>query len=177
MGAKRQGQMTAQAVGAYGEKSVEAELLRRGWLPANVNASIKNAADFDIFAVKSDRAVYLRVKTCGPSLTEFQFGVSASEKIATDGLSGADFTVLVQMGASRAEDNFYILPTGEVRKVINARRRSWLSKTRRDGAPRKDIGMWALRLQDRRDGVEESGYGLARIWSGYLNNWELLEKG
>ena len=39
--------MRPQAVGAYGEKMVEAELLRRGWLPANVNATVKNAAEFD----------------------------------------------------------------------------------------------------------------------------------
>lgn len=168
--------MTAQAVGAYGEKVVEAELLRRGWLPANVNASIKNAADFDIFAVKSERAVYLRVKTCGPSFSEFQFSAKDPEKIATDGLSAADFTVLVQMGASRAEDNFYIVPTADVRKAIDARRKSWLAKSRRDGAPRKDIGMWVLRLQDRRDGEDEPGYGLERKWSAYHDGWEILEK-
>ena len=168
--------MAAQAVGAYGEKAVEAELLRQGWLPANVNASIKNAADFDIFAVKGERAVCLRVKTCGPSFSEFQFSAKDPEKLATDGLSATDFTVLVQMGATRAEDNFYIVPTGEVRKAIDARRRSWLAKSRRDGAPRKDIGMWVLRLQDPRDGEDEPGFGLARKWSAYHDGWKILEK-
>jgi hypothetical protein len=42
--------MTPQAVGAYGEKVVEAALLRLGWIPSNVNASVKNAARFDIVA-------------------------------------------------------------------------------------------------------------------------------
>jgi hypothetical protein len=42
--------MTPQQVGAYGEKMVEAALLRRGWIPSNVNASVKNAARFDIVA-------------------------------------------------------------------------------------------------------------------------------
>src|SRR5207237_3237333 len=42
--------MTPQMVGAYGEKVVEAQLLRRGWIPSNVNASVKNAARFDIVA-------------------------------------------------------------------------------------------------------------------------------
>ena len=50
--------ITAQAVGAYGEKVVEAELLRLGWVPANVNASIKNAANFDIFALKDEHTVF-----------------------------------------------------------------------------------------------------------------------
>ena len=47
-------QMSHQAVGAYGEKVVEGELLRRGWITSNVNASIKNAVDFDLFALKQD---------------------------------------------------------------------------------------------------------------------------
>jgi hypothetical protein len=42
--------MTPQAVGAYGERMVEAALLRLGWIPSNVNASVKNAARFDIVA-------------------------------------------------------------------------------------------------------------------------------
>ena len=56
--------ITAQAAGAFGEKAVEAELLRRHWIPANVNPTVKNAAKFDIFAVKGDRAVQIEVKTC-----------------------------------------------------------------------------------------------------------------
>lgn len=66
--------ISAQLVGAYGERVVEAELLRRGWLASNVNASIKNAADFDVFAMKGSRIVQLRVKTCGPGMNAFQFG-------------------------------------------------------------------------------------------------------
>jgi hypothetical protein len=36
--------ITPQAAGAFGEKAVEAELLRRKWIPANVNPTVKNAA-------------------------------------------------------------------------------------------------------------------------------------
>ena len=57
--------MTPQAAGAFGEKAVEAELLRRNWMPANVNATVKNAAKFDIYALKAinkrDREVHIRV--------------------------------------------------------------------------------------------------------------------
>jgi hypothetical protein len=52
----------AQVVSAYGEKVVEAELLRSGWLPANVNETVSNAANFDIFAQKGDRIVSIQVK-------------------------------------------------------------------------------------------------------------------
>jgi hypothetical protein len=56
--------ITAQAAGAFGEKAVEAELLRRNWIPANVNATVKNAAKFDIYALKGNRSVQIQVKTC-----------------------------------------------------------------------------------------------------------------
>ena len=66
--------MSAQAVGAYGEKVVEAELLRLGWIPSNVNASVKNAARFDIVAQGPEgEIVPIRVKTCGPRQEKFQF--------------------------------------------------------------------------------------------------------
>jgi hypothetical protein len=51
-----------QAVGAYGEKVVEAELLRRSWIASNVNASVRNAAEFDVIAQKDGRVALLRVK-------------------------------------------------------------------------------------------------------------------
>jgi hypothetical protein len=52
---------SGQLVGAFGERAVEAELLRRGWLTANINASIRNVKDFDLFAVKKtpDRCIFV----------------------------------------------------------------------------------------------------------------------
>ena len=66
--------LSHQAVGAFGERAVEAELLRHGWIPANVNATVKNAADFDIYAVKDGHTLHLRVRACGPDSRAFQFG-------------------------------------------------------------------------------------------------------
>jgi len=66
--------ITHQAAGAFGEKAVEAELLRHNWIPANVNQTVKNAAKFDIYAVKVDRSVQIRVKTCRPNMTAFLYG-------------------------------------------------------------------------------------------------------
>jgi hypothetical protein len=60
--------------GAFGEKAVEAELLRHNWIPANVNQTIKNAAKFDVYAVKGDRSVQICVKTCRPGMTAFLYG-------------------------------------------------------------------------------------------------------
>jgi hypothetical protein len=161
--------LTAQAVGAYGEKVVEAELLRRGWIPSNVNASVKNAADYDILAQKKGRVVCLRIKTCGPNVGGFQFG-------SPKGTSGVlDFTVLVRMGEQRESDQFYVVPTGIVRDEISARERDYIGQLKRDGGERKNTGHWTLRLQQRKDGREEGGWGLAHKWKQHLDAWEALD--
>jgi hypothetical protein len=95
-----------QAVGACGEKAVEAELLRRGWITSNVNASIRNAADFDIFALKNNRSAQIRVKACGEGENAFHFRFARGQQIACN-VNKSDFTVLVQMGATRNDDHFY----------------------------------------------------------------------
>lgn len=58
------GRTNGQLVGAFGERAVEAELLRRGWVTANINASIRNVKDIDLFAEKNNRSLRIRVKTC-----------------------------------------------------------------------------------------------------------------
>src|SRR6266571_1719815 len=98
-----------QLVGAFGEKAVEAELLRRGWLTSNVNASIKNAADYDIFAKKGERRIELRIKTCGAGFKSFQFGgFRPGQEITVSGILDSDYTILVQMSSSRKDDSFYV---------------------------------------------------------------------
>jgi hypothetical protein len=162
--------MTPQAVGAYGEKVVEAELLRCGWLPSNVNASVKNAADYDILAHRSGKPVVrLRVKTCGPGIDAFQFVTPRGE------VEGLDFTILVRMGKDRAADEFYVLPTSILRKEIAARETDYMKQLKKDGSVRKNTGHWTLRLRSRQDGRAEGGYGLAEKWREYLDGWPLLE--
>jgi predicted AAA+ superfamily ATPase len=164
--------ITAQAAGALGEKAVETELLRRNWIPANVNATVKNAEDFDIYALKrtDKRAVYIRVKTCRPNQPAFLCGGFPPDKpITTDGISEIDFTIVVRMGNKRDEDRFYVVPTRVVREEINKRQAD--HRARRI----KDIGMWRLSFSERRDKKEEAGRGIERRWSKYLDKWELLD--
>lgn len=168
--------ITPQAVGAYGERAVEAELLRHRWIPANVNATVKNAADFDIYALKQGRTVHLRVRACGPNLRAFQFGgFIVGKAIEIAAFSDLDFTILVGMGTKRIDDQFYVLPTHIVREEIALRRQDYLRTVKRDGNPRKDTGHWTLRLAERQDGRQEGGYGLEKKWSHYLNAWNLLD--
>ena len=169
--------ISAQAVGAFGESATEAELLRRGWIPANVNATVNNAADFDIFAQKGGSLVKLRVKTCGPNSKGFQFGGLRS--VGSPGgrdVVGPDFTVLVRMESRREDDRFYIVPTNVVRQEIAARQRDYLATRKRDGGERKDTGHWALFFDKRKDGRDEGGWGLASKWERYLGAWALLDE-
>lgn len=125
--------MRSQAVGAYGERVVEAELLRRGWTPSNVNASVKNAAEYDIIAQRDGRVVLLRVKTCSPGQRAFQFSIRPQEKFTAENLPSNDFTVLVSMGAKRDGDEFWVLPTRVLRERQRASQDAYLGqeKTRR----------------------------------------------
>jgi len=169
--------LSHQAVAAFGERAVEAELLRHGWIPANVNATVKNAADFDIYAVKNGHTVHLRVRACGPDSRAFQFGgFDPGEQVKVGKFSDTDFTVLVSMSGDRNRDQFYILPSRVVRQEIALRQSHYLSVAKRDGTARKDTGHWTLRLAKRRDGRQEPGYGLEEKWKQYLEAWSLLER-
>ena len=168
-------EIKTQSVGAYGEKVVEAELLRHLWVPANVNASIKNAADFDIFALKNNRTIHIRVKTCGPDVKEFQFNSHKGEKIKTKGFTAVDFTILVSMGKTKNDDEFYIVPTGVVREAVSAHREHYLAQPKRNGGKRVDNGQWSLRLRDSVRSKDPS-YGFAKQWQQYKNNWPSLER-
>jgi hypothetical protein len=155
-------------VGAYGEKVVEAELLANGWLPANVNPTVSNAANFDIFAQKGDHVVPIQVKTCGPE----QEGFSFPRFPPTREPGAREFTVLVKMGKRRETDQIFVIPSRELYKEILAFREA----SKKAGV--KDIGMWTLRLQEPRRALKDHrryGYGFARKWEKWLNNWKQLE--
>lgn len=164
-----------QLIGAFGEKVVEAELLRRGWLTSNVNHSVKNAADYDIFAMKNRRTVHLRIKTCSYRWDAFQFsGFKSGEDIRTRGFSSTDFTILVRMGKDRASDAFYVVPTVEVRRRLRISRRAYLSIKKKIGGSRKDLGHWSLLLKEARN-EDTPHHGFARKWKAYLDAWRLLD--
>jgi hypothetical protein len=156
-----------QLVGAFGERAVEAELLRRGWMAVNVNASVKNSADFDIFALRNGRTVQVRVKTCNPDAEGFQYSFPPNAPIPTAGITESDFTVLVRMGKERGHDTFYVMPTAQLRQEVSERQKAYLSVPTRKGSPRKDTGQWALHFR-RGTTVDEA-------WKKYLDAWEVLD--
>jgi hypothetical protein len=163
--------ITPQAAGAFGEKAVEAELLRRNWIPANVNATVKNAAKFDIYAVKGNRSVQIQVKTCRPNMTAFLCGgFHPSEPITTKDVGATDFTIVVRMGKHRQDDQFYVLPTAVALKEIGKR------QSAQRGVGIKDIGMWRLSFAPRKDRQEEAGRDIQGKWEKYLGRWDMLDR-
>jgi hypothetical protein len=166
--------MTPQAVGAYGEKVVEAALLRLGWIPSNVNASVRNAARFDIVAQgPKGQLVPIRVKTCGPGQEAFQYGFRTGPVPMND-LLEVDFTVLVVMGNEAISDRFFIVPTRVVREALEAGRTAFYKIRRRDGGPRVETGQITLWLRPLRDGRDDGQHDFGRKWECYLARWDLL---
>jgi hypothetical protein len=168
--------MTPQAVGAYGEKMVEAALLRLGWIPSNVNASVNNAARFDIVAQGPEgQLVPIRVKTCGPAQEAFQYGFRPGP-VPMDDLLLVDFTVLVAMGEDAPGDRFFVVPTRVVRETLETARVSFYRRFRKDGAPRVETGQIALWLRPlrRSSKKDDCQHDFARRWECYLTRWDLL---
>ncbi len=162
------GRTNPQLVGAFGERAVEAELLRRNWVTANVNASIRNVKDVDLFAFKNTRSLHIRVKTCSPN-TDIQYSSRKGQEITTDDIARTDFTVIVRMGATRNDDQFYVVPTPVVLQALKEHRRASLAR----GV--KDEGHWVLRWNELRSRQSQPNYGFEKKWAEYLNRWDGLE--
>lgn len=135
-------------------------------MAVNVNASIKNSADFDIFALKAGRTIQVRVKTCNPDAEGFQFSFSSEAPIPMN-VEALDFTVLVRMGNSRGSDKFYVMPTSRLRQEVAKRKEAYLSVPTRKGPPRKDTGQWTLHFR-RGTTIDEN-------WNDYLEAWHILD--
>ncbi len=163
--------ITPQAVGAFGEKAVEAELLRHNWIPANVNATVKNAAKFDIYAVKGNRSVQIQVKTCRPGMRAFLYGgFQPGKPITTKDVGRTEFTIIVRMGNQHEDDRFYVVPTFKAFEEIGKRQREHAKK----GV--KDIGMWRLSFAPLKNGHDAAGTDIERKWEKYLGSWDVLDK-
>ena len=156
-----------QLVSAFGERAVEAELLRRRWVTANINASIRNVKDFDLFAVKNARLLHIRVKTCSPG-QDVTYGNRRNQEITADDIRETDFTVVVRMGATRNEDRFYVVPSRVVLQAVEEWRQAGIA------SGQKDI-LWVLRWRELRSGQSQPNYGFEKKWEKYLDGWDLLE--
>lgn len=165
--------VTPQAAGAFGEWAVVVELLRRGWIPTNVNLTVKNNKGFDVAAWKGNRVIYLSVKTRRPQIPHWQIGgFSKGEEVQLLPEDDLVFTILVGMAMKREDDQFYVVPTHEVHAQCQLVQREYMSTLTVQGKMRKDIGHWNLILAY----VPGYSYGnLKEKWKCYLDNWQSLD--
>jgi hypothetical protein len=72
------------------------------------------------------------------------------------------------MGATRNDDQFYVVPTPVVLRALAEHRRASLANV-------KDEGHWVLRWHELRSGHSQPNYGFEKKWGEYLNGWGGLE--
>jgi len=168
--------VSQQALSRLAELAVEAELTKKGWLTGNFNASIKNAAVYDLFAVKGKYKTTIRVK--GVRLDD-KFEGNLLYAVKKNGevflnlyeKDETDITVIAGLKDGKPE-NYYIVPTYIINNEIKSAHKEWLNTTKKDGSPHKDSTLRQIRFNDKVDKIS-SGYKVK--WKKYLNNWELLE--
>jgi hypothetical protein len=125
---------------------------------------------FDISVVDGPKHSLLRVKCARKGNAVWSRKKSGETFI--DVRRSGDFCCVVDMRDGVANAQFYLVPTQEVQMAIDEGRKDWLSKSRRDGLPRKDSTGQRLWLDGKVDGPAYRGF--KKKWEGYLNNWQQL---
>jgi len=166
----------SQLVGAMGETIVLYELMHRGWVPANVNAFVRNARNIDVVAIKEEFQIALSVKTSGPnSATNFQLGGKPDTPLFNKH-NGAKASyvcfVILDSKLSRAY-KIYVVPVQIAESIIQATDKHWRSMPRRDGQPRKP-GIRGIRFSGK-DTLGNIASGFSEKWACYLDAWDQLE--
>ena len=168
--------VSQQELSRLAELAVEAELTKRGWLVGNFNASIKNAAVYDLFAVKEKFKSTLRVK--GVRLDDKLNGnlLYATKKNGEIFLNlyekdEKDLSVIVGLKDGSPEF-YYIVPTYIINEEIKTGHKNWLKNPKKDGTPHKDSSLRQIKFNDKTDKIS-AGYKIK--WKKYFNNWRLLE--
>lgn len=158
-------------VGRMGELVVELQLLARGWLVGNFNATTANSAGWDLFAVRGDRTLKVRVKAKRPGVSAFVWSLKASGSVFAhlDPADEDDVVAAVSFTAS-GEPSVYVVPTPAVERALLADRAAWLAAPKKRGAGAK-VEPNALRLHlDHRPDLGP-GHGYADLWGPYRGAW------
>lgn len=167
---------SSQSIGRIGEISVELELTRRGWLVGNFNSNIQNAAIYDLFAVKKNNKKIIRVKSYSLKKNNtgtIQYTAKKNGEIFLDLLKDNkdDYVILCGVCDGTVEE-YFILPTLEVSKVMIEANRIYHTGVKKDGSKRKVTKHRAIKLEDSKD---HFWTGWRKKWINYRNNWNILD--
>lgn len=165
-------EIDTQRIGRMGELVVELELLARGWLVGNFNATTANSAGWDLFATKGGRSVKIRVKAKRPGTSCFIWSRKRNGRVF-DLLEGddADYVAAVSFEAG-APPAVYVLPSPMVEDELLASTAAWLAGEKRGGGQRKDTSVLRVHIDHR---VNVPGHGYAERWAGFNGAWDELE--
>jgi hypothetical protein len=164
--------LDTQRVGRMGELVVELELLRRGWIAGNFNATTMNSAGWDLFATRNGRSVKIRVKAKRPGVDCFRWSARADGTIFFGDTGQSDDWVAAVSFDQAGRYDVYVIPTFVVADHLARENAVWLAGTKRDGTARKPTSMRHIYVDDRDDGTP--GRGFAIRWSRYRNGWNAL---
>lgn len=164
--------LDTQRIGRMGELVVELELLARGWLVGNFNATTANSAGWDIFATKGARSVKIRVKAKRPGTSSFAWSKKRTGRVfeLIDG-DRDDFVAGVSFAAA-GPPAVYVLPSALVQDELLSSSAAWLAGEKRGGGERKETAVLRVHVDDR---VGVPGHGYEVAWAGFLGAWEALE--
>ncbi len=164
-----------QANGRIGELLVEIELLKRGWLVANINNSVKNAVAFDIIAVNGKKKIGIRVKTFQQKHSGAQYNAKENLSPFIDLQKKDDFVIIVRKNNNETYISF-IIPTYVVDKQIKidfnkfvldgVKNSKWDKKTKTKEHKHR---LLVFKTTKNKKGLED-------IWKKYINNWDILKK-
>jgi hypothetical protein len=102
---------------------------------------------------ESGRVVALQVKTATTSV----FRLSLRDEQPAHAQN--EWFVLVALGEAEVRPRYFVLPTNVIAGWLNVEHRIWISGTKRDGTPRKDTSIRAIRMNEI-DPVYQEGWDL-----------------
>lgn len=166
-------EIDTQRIGRMGELVVELELLARGWLVGNFNATTMNSAGWDLFATKAGRSVRIRVKAKRPGTSCFTWSRKRTGRVfdLIDG-DGDDFVAAVSFEVAKPP-SVYVLPSPVVEDELLTSSAAWLAGEKRGGGERKDTSVLRVHIDNR---VEAPGHGYREKWEPYLGAWGILDR-
>ena len=166
--------LTAQAVGRFGELAAEMALLERGWIPGNFNATTKNTAGFDLFAVKGSRNIKVRVMAKRNGSDSWQRVAKPDGSILKnlDPDDKTDFTILISFDHTPRGHTAYVMPSQVFEATMKDQFERYCeqSPTMRNGQPRT-----AATHKHRAIWLDSPTRGFASEWEGYCEAWDQLE--
>ncbi len=160
--AKREGKTKSNVIGIAGEYFVAAELSQRGIV---ATLTLKNTPCIDILATNLEKGKFANIQVKTMSIHN-KAGWHLGPKDENSSNIANHFYVLVDLQGEGKTPEYIIIPKKELANFIKKDYACWLSKTKKDGTPRKNTSMRIFDPNRRRH--------VKKFVEQYRNNWDTL---